>query len=107
MFQALRGLAFQTSTLVLSMTTVAAWGAEPNYDEAAVRSFTLPNVLAGPDGTPAATADDWRRRSRPHQLELLETSVYGRRLQAVPVSVVGDVDRSPATLADGMQAIRI
>ena len=50
MFQALRGLAFQASTLVLSMTTVAAWGAEPNYDEAAVRSFTLPNVLAGPDG---------------------------------------------------------
>lgn len=107
MFQALRGLAFQTSTLVLSMTTVAAWGAEPNYDEAAVRSFTLPNVLAGPDGTPAATADDWRRRSRPHQLELLETSVYGRRLPAVPVSVVGDVDRSPATLADGMQATRL
>ena len=107
MFQALRGLAFQTSTLVLSMTTVAAWGAEPNYDEAAVRSFTLPNVLAGPDGTPAATADDWRRRSRPHQLELLETSVYGRRLPAVPVSVVGDVDRAEATLADGMQAIRI
>ena len=107
MFQALRGPAYQTSALVLLMTTVAAWGVEPNYDEAAVRSFTLPNVLAGPDGTPAATADDWQRRSRPHQLQLLETSVYGRRLPAVSVSVVGDVDRSPATLADGMQATRL
>ncbi len=26
---------------------------EANYDESAVRSYTLPDVLAGPDGRPA------------------------------------------------------
>jgi hypothetical protein len=86
----------------------AAWAAEPaNDDELAVRSFSLPDVLAGPDGQPAASADDWRTKSRPHQLRLLETSVYGRRLPAVAVRVVGDVDRAPVALADGTEAIRL
>jgi len=79
----------------------------PNYDEAAVRPCTLPDVLAGPDGRPATTADQWRSTSRPHQFALLERHVYGRRLPAVPVSVVGDVDRAAATLADGAKATRL
>jgi hypothetical protein len=92
----------------IAMTAVAAQAAEDaNYDEASVRPYTLPDVLAGPDGRPATTAAAWRATSRPHQLELLETSVYGRRLPAVPVTVVGDVDRAAVTLADGVEAKRL
>jgi hypothetical protein len=80
---------------------------QANYDEAAVRAYTLPDVLAGPDGQTAATADAWRTIVRPHQFALLESSVYGRRLPAVPVSVVGDVERAEAMLADGTTASRI
>jgi hypothetical protein len=80
---------------------------EANYDESAVRSYTLPDVLAGPDGRPAESAADWQTRCRPHQLALLEQCVYGRRLPAVPVSVVGDVERAETVLADGMRATRI
>jgi hypothetical protein len=98
------------STLGGALAMTMALAAEPpraNEDEAAVRAFTLPDVLAGPDGKPAATADAWRTTSRPHQFALLETTVYGRRLPAVPVGVVGDVDRAEATLADGLKAIRL
>jgi len=89
------------------MTTAAGAAEEANYDEAAVRAYTLPEVLDGPDGRAATTAEEWRLRSRPHQFALLEKHVYGRRLPAVPVSVVGDVDRAPATLAEGAKATRL
>ena len=93
---------------VVSMTlSRAAEPPPPNYDEAAVRPVTLPDVLAGPDGRPATTADEWRATVRPRQFDLLEQNVYGRRLPAVPVSVVGDVDRADATLTDGTKAIRL
>ncbi|MCE9631029.1 MAG: DUF1080 domain-containing protein [Planctomycetia bacterium] len=94
-----------TIGLVMVMSAVTA--AEPNYDEAAVGPYTLPDVLAGPNGVPAKTADDWTARSRPHQLALLEQSVYGRRLPGVPVSVVGAVERADVDLADGAKAVRL
>lgn len=80
---------------------------QANYDESAVRTYTLPDVLAGPNGQPATTAEAWRTTARPHQLALLERHVYGRRLPAVPVHVVGAVDRAEATLGDGRHAIRL
>ena len=92
---------------MISITLQAAEHPVPNYDEAAVRPVTLPDVLAGPDGRPATTADRWRSTARPHQLALLERHVYGRRLPAVPVSVVGEVDRAAATLTDGTRATRL
>ncbi|MEI6505655.1 MAG: hypothetical protein WCO90_07200 [Planctomycetota bacterium] len=79
---------------------------EPNYDEAAVGPYTLPDVLAGPDGQPATTADDWTASSRPHQFALLEQSVCGRSLPEVPVSPVGTVERAEIELARGAKAIR-
>jgi len=78
----------------------------PNYDEAAVRSFTLPDLLAGPDGRPAASVTDWRERVRPHQFDLLERFVYGRRLGGVPVRAE-DLERAAVRLADGREAIRL
>jgi len=92
----------------LALTMTDAWTAEQaNYDEAAVPRYTLPDVLAGPDGRPARNAEAWRATSRPHQLRLLETAVYGRRLPAVPVRVVGDVERSVLTLVAGAEATRL
>ncbi len=79
----------------------------PNYDEAAVGQYTLPDVLAGPDGRPATTAEAWQRDARPHQFALLERCVYGRRLSAVPVSIVGEVERAGVELAGGVPAERI
>ena len=84
-----------------------AGAAEPNYDEAAVRSYTLPDPLLGPDGHPAATADAWKTAARAHQLGLLERFVYGRRLPPAPVTPVGEVERAEVTLPGDVAAVRI
>ncbi len=81
--------------------------AEPNYDESAVGAYTLPDVLAGADGRPAASAADWIDRCRTHQFALLEANVYGRRLPPVFVRVEGEPVRSEHTLDGGLKAIRI
>ncbi|MDA1040996.1 MAG: DUF1080 domain-containing protein [Planctomycetota bacterium] len=81
--------------------------AEPNYDETKVRSFVLPDVLAGPDGTPSTTGEAWWNVARPHQFSVLEKSVYGRRLPPAFAAPVGDVERINVTLADGLKAIRL
>lgn len=91
-----------------AMTSIIARAApQPNSDGAAVSTFTLPDVLSGPDGRVATEVNEWWTRARPHQFELLEKNVYGRKLPAVPVSVAGDIDRATATLADGTKAIRL
>lgn len=78
-----------------------------NYDEAQVRRYTLPDPLAGPDGAAAATPEAWRTRGRPHQRSLVEANVYGRQLPAVPVSVVGEVERADVVLAGDVAATRL
>lgn len=110
----LHALASRSPFLLLSASFVAAVGmtmsplaAVPNYDESAVRSYTLPDMLAGPDGQVAADADAWGSVARPWQLELLERHVYGRRLPAVPVRVIGDVERAPVDLPGGACAVRL
>ena len=79
----------------------------PNLDESAVAPYQLPEVLAGQDGRPAATADDWKTRCRPHQLRLVEQNIYGTRLPSVPVTVVGDVERADVMLAGDVPARRL
>jgi hypothetical protein len=81
--------------------------ADPNYDEAAVRQYTLPDLLAGPDGVAVSSAEEWTTTARPHQLELLERFVYGRRLPAVPVTVVGHVERADVMLPGDVAAVRM
>ncbi len=92
---------------MLEFMAVPARSVEPNYDEAAVVSHALPDVLAGPDGRPASTPEDWQARCRPHQLGLLEEHVYGRRLPPAPVFPVGEPEREDVTLGGGVQATRI
>jgi hypothetical protein len=81
--------------------------ADANYEEAAVGTYTLPDVLAGPGSRPATSAADWADRCRPHQLALLEANVYGRQLPPTLVSVVGDPERADVTLAGGVRATRL
>ena len=71
---------------------------ETNYDESLAGAFVLPDVLAGPDEVPAGSKAEWEETSRPHQFEMLENFVYGRRLPAVPVTVVGEVERAEVDL---------
>ncbi len=92
---------------VVIVTMPLAAGADTNYDESAVVPYTLPDVLAGPDGKPAATPEDWTARCRPHQFALLEKNVYGRRLPPAPVMVAGEPERADVTLADGVRATRL
>jgi hypothetical protein len=92
--------------LILLVTTLAVAG-QPNYDESAVPAFSLPDVLADPAGQPVTTAEAWQTVARPHQLELLERNVYGRRLPAVPVSVAGEVERADVELTGGVAALRL
>lgn len=81
--------------------------ADTNYDESAVGAYTLPDVLSGPDGRPAATSGDWTDRCRPHQLGLLEATVYGRRLPETVVVPVGDPEKADVTLPEGVRARRM
>jgi len=97
----------QVALLSLLATAVTAGAAEPNYDEVAVPAYVLPAVLAGPDGRLVTTEEEWEATARPHQLALLESHVYGRRLPAVAVTVVGEVDRAEVTLSQGLVAERI
>jgi hypothetical protein len=111
-----RGRVMQPATVTNSLAAMISVGmcllasspaADPRDDEAAVAPFTLPEVLAGPDGKPVSTAEAWQTSARPHQFALLEQFVYGRRLPAVPVSVVGEVERADVELAEGVKAVRL
>lgn len=93
--------------LVVCVSPAHAADEVVNYDEAQVREYMLPDVLAGPEGAVATTADQWRTTVRPQQLSLLEANVYGRPLPAVPVSVVGEVERADVTLAGDVAATRL
>lgn len=56
-----------------------AWsGTGPNYDEAKVPAYTLPDPLTCLDGTPVRTRRVWEQRRRPEILWLFEEHVYGR-----------------------------
>ena len=72
---------------------------EFNYDEAAVREYTLPDLLMipegeGADGEAITSPEAWLTVARPRWLGLLESTEYGRLLPAVPVTAE-DVERGP------------
>ncbi len=59
----------------------------PNYDEAKVPSYVLPDVLRCDDGSRAATAREWEEKRRPEILELFSSQMYGRTPpDKIPVS---------------------
>ena len=77
----------------------------PNYDEAKVPGYTLPNPLVLEDGTPVRDAATWRAKRRPELLELFAREVYGRTPAGRPAQMhwaVTNVDRA----ALGGKAVR-
>jgi hypothetical protein len=77
----------------------------PNYDEAKVPSFQLPDPLTLANGDRVTDAATWRERRRPEILKLFETTTYGRTPGGRPAEMtfeVTSVDRK----ALGGKAIR-
>ena len=88
-----------------------AWAADaqepfkPNYDEAKVPKYALPDPLVMQDGTKVNDAEAWRTKRRPEILKLYETHVYGRTPAGRPKDMkfeVTSIDKS----ALGGKAIR-
>lgn len=50
----------------------------PNYDEALVEPYQLPELLRGANGELVETSEAWQSRRRPELLELFRRYVYGR-----------------------------
>jgi hypothetical protein len=63
-------------TLAVSSAGFSA-GAGPNYDEAKVGTFTLPDPLVMQSGAAVKTADDWTNLRRPEILKLYQDFIYG------------------------------
>ncbi|MBS1810263.1 MAG: acetylxylan esterase [Acidobacteria bacterium] len=73
---------------LLSLLTVNALAQSsafvPNYDEAKIGTYTLPDPLTMQDGTKVTTAPQWRKR-RAELLQLFATHVYGHTPATKPV----------------------
>lgn len=50
----------------------------PNYDEAKVPAYSLPDPLVCADGEKVTTAKTWTKKRRPELLRVFEEQVYGR-----------------------------
>ena len=73
------------AVLILTAMLVLASPAEgkekkfvPNYDEAKVPKYSLPDPLAPGIQQKVETVGEWESRGRPHTLELFRKHVYGR-----------------------------
>lgn len=66
---------------------------QPNYDEALVGDYRLPDPLIDSAGRPVDSADRWRSHRRPELLELFRRHVYGRS-PARPARIRAEVRES-------------
>ena len=95
--------------LTLALISEASFGlaqSTPNYDESAVRRYSLPDLLLTPNEKPILSSLDWEETARPFQFELLEKFIYGRQLPPVEVSVLGKERRVDKKYGD-IPAVRI
>jgi hypothetical protein len=95
--------------VAVTATTAAARQAPrpaPNYDEAKVPAFTLPDPLTLADGTKVADAETWRARRRPELLELFRREVYGRAPEA-PRGMTFTVEATEPKAVDGLATRKI
>src|SRR5262245_44595131 len=93
-------------TLLLAMCcAISAQPFKPNYDEAKVPKYTLPDPLVMAGGTKVADAETWTKQRRPEILKLYEDHVYGRTVGGRPKGMkfeVVEIDKN----ALGGKAIR-
>jgi hypothetical protein len=78
---------------------------QPNYDEAKVPAYTLPDPLTCADGTRVKDTKTWERKRRPELLRLFEDQIYGH----LPPQTHGQASfelKSIATKALGGKATR-
>ena len=71
---------------------------EPNYDEAKVPAYTLPDPLVMADGTAVLDAKAWTEKRRPEILKLFAENVYGQTPSTAPVIHFGDVETDSQAL---------
>lgn len=74
----------------------------PNYDEAAVPAYQLPELLRMEDGREVVDLEAWRQKRRPELLKLFRENVYGQQ----PPSLAFEVERVESGLAFGGRAER-
>lgn len=73
--------AITTAALLVNLLVSNSRAAEPfvpNYDEAKIPPYTLPDPLVFSSGRPVGTAREWKNKRRPEILRLFEENVYGR-----------------------------
>ncbi len=95
--------------LTLALLSKASFGLAqsiPNYDESAVRTYSLPDLFLTPHEKPVLSPLHWEETARPFQFDLLEKFIYGRRLPPVEVSVLGKEKRVEKQYGDVL-AVRI
>jgi len=68
----------------------------PNYDEATVQAYELPQLLCSEGGAQIQTSEAWRSQRRPELLELFRRHVYGRFDAQVEISLERVVSDAPA-----------
>ncbi|UEG51655.1 acetylxylan esterase [Mucilaginibacter daejeonensis] len=67
-----------TITPTFAQKTDRFMGETVNYDEAAVPSYTLPNVLLKANGQLVKNKKDWEKERRPEIVNLFKANVYGQ-----------------------------
>jgi len=89
-------LVIVSSATLLLASIALAQQFRPNYDEALVPAYQLPDPLLLANGDKVADAATWRDRRRPEILRLFETTTYGRTPAGRPKEMtfaVTSVDR--------------
>src|SRR5262245_26612301 len=64
---------------------------KPNYDEAKVPKYTLPDPLVMLDGTKVSDVDTWKNKRRPEILKLYEDHVFGETPGGKPKDMTFEV----------------
>jgi hypothetical protein len=92
--------------VLLARAADAQSPAKPNYDEAKVGLYTLPDPLVSTDGERVTTAEMWHAKRRPEIMRLFETYVYGKvPTPPEPIKAIFSIS-SENTQALGGKAIR-
>ncbi len=89
-----------TAGLLLFLANPQA-GSTANYEEAHVRSYTLPDALRLANGKPGTTTNLWLQQRRPELLELFRTQVYGRSPQG-PIRIRSETRSVQSNALDGL-----